>query len=83
MKTSSPGVSDLFLARWMYSSIVQLENNDWKRESVLIWGCQQNLDRFGLDRIGSDCGSDWIGLVFSLLVQKNYFEKSCDIGDLE
>ena len=53
MKTSSPGVSDLFLVRWMYSSIVQLENNDWKRESVLISGCQQNQDRIGL-RIGLD-----------------------------
>ena len=29
------------------------------------------------DRIGPRIGSDWIGLVFSLLVQKNYFEKSC------
>ena len=34
-----------------------------------------------LDRIGSDSGSDRIGLriglVSSLLVQKNYFDKSC------
>ena len=39
------------------------------------------LSRIGL-RIGSDSGSDQIGsdrigLIFSLLVQKNYFEKSC------
>ena len=37
-------------------------------------------DRIGL-RIGSDrIGSDRIGLVSSLLVQKNYFEKSCLIS---
>ena len=34
------------------------------------------LDWIGL-RIRSDSGSNRIGLVFSLLVQKNYFEKSC------
>ena len=30
-----------------------------------------------LDRIGLQIGSYRIGLVFSLLVQNNYFEKSC------
>ena len=38
-----------------------------------------------LDRIGSDSGSDRIGLriglVSSLLVQKNYFDKSCFNND--
>ena len=37
------------------------------------------------DRIGSDSGSDrigfWIGLVSSLLVQKNHFDKSCFNND--
>ena len=44
-----------------------------------ITGSQQNQDRIAW--IGSDCRSDrtpdWVGLVFWLLVQKNYFEKSC------
>ena len=31
--------------------------------------------------IGSDCGSDRIGLVFSLLVQKNHFEKTSNRFD--
>ena len=46
-------------------------------------GCQQYLDRITwimdqtADWIGLRIGSDWIGLVFLLLVLKNYFEKSC------
>ena len=45
-------------------------------KNVKTKGRQQNQDRTA-GRIGLRIGSDRIGLVFSLIVQKNYFEKSC------
>ena len=57
---------------------------EWPRQRATRAGCQQNPDRIAWVR--SDCGSEWtldwirsdrIGLVFPLLVQKNYFDKSC------
>ena len=46
------------------------------KKIVKTKGRQQNQDRTA-GRIGLRIGSDRIGLVFSLIVQKNYFEKSC------
>ena len=49
-------------------------------DTLFSIGSDRTPDRT-LDRIGLRIGSDRIGLVSSLLVQKNYFEKSCFNSD--